>query len=162
MTWSGGTIVAGIESTFVQVVATLQVRDITDATTESPGPVVASDTFLFERTDADFDITLPDAGIVFPSFAVADISSSSGADVTALLRRGRTYRIELEAKCNVQVPVVGVGVCLFAKNPSEVLGFGTVGNPAIGYDGWDNDGFTVSDITVAVGSDSLQDLFGTP
>jgi len=161
--WSGGTIAVGLDTTFVQVVATFQVRDITGATAGSPGPVVASDTFLFERTDADFDLPAGAdaeeiAGLVNNIYLV-NITSSSGTGMTALLERGRTYRIELEAKCDVQVPVLGFGVCFFSKDLPPY--FVVRGSP----DGqlfFDNDGFSVSDITVAVGSDPLQDLLGTP
>jgi hypothetical protein len=162
--WSGGAIAAGIDTTLVQVVATFQVRDITDATPESPGLVVASDTFLFERTDADFEIPLnADASALIDlvnTIDIVNISNSSGADVTALLERGRTYRIELEAKCDVQVPIVGFGVCFFSKDLLENISINIPfpNFPAL----FENDGFSVSDITVAVGSDPLQDLFGTP
>jgi hypothetical protein len=163
--WSGGAIVAGIETTFEQVVGTFQLRDITDAATESPGPVVASDTFLFERTDADFEIPVPTDYSGIAGFVnlveFVDISNSSGADVTALLERGRTYRIELEAKCEVEVPYLGYGVCLFSKDAQALLP-GLVTPAANGFPAWDNDGFAVSDITVTVGSDPVQGLAVTP
>jgi len=161
--WSGGAIVAGFDLVNVQVIATFQIRDVTDATAESPGPVVASDTFLWERTDADLQVPFG-AGAVFtlvnllPEFV--DISNSSGTDVTALLERGRTYRIELEAKCVVDVPWAGWGVCLFSKDAPELLSLVTP--VTTGFPAWDNDGFAVSDFTVTVGSDPVQGLPVTP
>jgi hypothetical protein len=162
--WSGGTIVAGLASAFAQVVATFQIRDITDATTESPGPVVASDTFLFERTDTDFQIPVSSGVYAIADFVnlieVVDISNSSGADVTAVLERGRTYRIELEAKCEVEVALAGFGICVFSKDMLTLLGL--VSPAANGFPATDNDGFAVSDITVTVGSDPVQGLAVTP
>jgi hypothetical protein len=162
--WSGGAIAAGIDTTLVQVVATFQIRDITDATSESPGPVVASDTFLFERTDADFEIPLNADATALADLVntvdLVDISNSSGTDVTALLKRGRTYRLELEAKCDVQVPIVGFGVCFFSKDLLQSISI-NIPFPLF-LEFFANDGFSVSDFTVAVGSDPLQDLFGTP
>jgi hypothetical protein len=160
VTWSGGTVVAGLDSTFAQVVATFQVRDVTDA---DDGPVVVSDTFLFERTDADFDIPLPDQGAVnaiadfLNLIDIVDISNSSGTDVTVLLARGRQYQIEIEAKCDVQVPILGFGACLFSSDLLDVLNLDLpTGN---GFPALDNDGFSATNISVTVGSDPVQDLF---
>lgn len=162
VSWSGGMIVAGLDSTFAQVVATLQIRDITDATGSDLGPVVASNTFLFERTDADFEITIPDGTITAIAdflnlIEIVDISNRSGADVTALLVRGRTYAIELEARCDVQVPIFGFASCLFSSSALTTLGI----TPSDLFTPIDDDGFRVTDFTVTVGSDPVQDLLGT-
>lgn len=157
--WSGGTVVFGIDSTFAQVVATFQVRDITDAT---DGPVVASDTFLFERTDADFDIPTgldPEAIAEFLNLIdIVDISNSTGTDVTVLLERGRIYQIEVEAKCDVQVPIVGFAACLFSSDLLTIV-LPDLELPTNGFPALDNDGFSASNISVTVGSDPVQDLF---
>lgn len=164
VTWSGGTVVAGIDSTFAQVVATFQVRDITDAAANPPGPVVASDTFLFERTDADFEIIIPDELSVsaiadfLNLINIVDISNSSGTDFTALLVRGRTYALELEAKCDVQVPIFGFGACLFSSDVLTDLGLPDNDLfPAL-----ENDGFSATNISVTVGSDPVENLLGSP
>ncbi len=148
VSWSGVLIAAGMYSTFAQVVATLQVRDMV---TEE---VVASNTFLSERYDAETTLEaeeLPDSG--------ADVTNSSGADVTALLLRGRIYAIEVEAKCEISVPLgVGVAVCSFydiGDLPaeydiiSESYGFGDL---------LSGDGFDVANVTVSVGSDLVESL----
>jgi len=159
-TWSGGMVVAGIDSTFAQVSGTLQIRDVTNATVDAPGPVVASNTFLFERVDADFEIEIPSDASDFVSFLnlieVVDISASSGVDITAILVRGHTYAVELEAKCDVQVPVVGFGVCLYSSNALVELGIPSSDLFAA----VENDGFQFSDITVTVGSDNVENLLG--
>ena len=153
VTWSGGMVVAGIDSTFAQVAGTFQVRDLTT------GLVVASNTFLFERADADFEISVPESPSDFLAFLnlieVVDVSNSSGADITVFLVRGRTYAIELEAKCDVQVPILGFGVCLYSSNALSVLGL----PESDLFTAIDNDGFSATDITVTVGSDNVQDLF---
>ena len=110
VSWSGVLLAAGLNSTFAQVVATLQVRDTTT------GEVVASNTFLFERLDADFALDVIDA------VKGVDITNSSGVDVTALLLRGRTYSIEIEGKCDMSVPLFGAALCTFFDNPSDIPG----------------------------------------
>lgn len=159
--WSGGMVVAGLDSTFAQVVATFQIRDITDATADNPGPVVASDTFLFERTDADFEISIPDNALDFVDFLnlidIVDVSNSSGTDITAFLVRGRTYAIELEAKCDVQAPIFGFGACLYSGNVLTALGLPAGDLLTL----VENDGFSATDITVTVASDPIQNLLSS-
>ncbi|MEE4376567.1 MAG: hypothetical protein V2J55_03530 [Candidatus Competibacteraceae bacterium] len=156
--WSGGAIVAGIDSTFAQVAATFQIRDVTDATVSDPGPVVASDDLLFERIDADFDIIIPEDASAVADYLnlieIVDITNSSGTDITAYLVRGRTYAIEIEAKCDVQVPVLGFGACLFS---SDVLTLLNLPENAL-FPALNDDGFSATNISVTVASDPVQDL----
>lgn len=135
VSWSGILLAGGINSTFAQVVATLQVRNV------SSGNVVASNTFLFERVDADLTLDVIDAveGI--------DITNSSGVDITALLIRGQTYTIEIEAKCDISVPLLGAAACSFWDG-----GFSIPGTDAL----FDGDGFDVDDITVTVATDPVE------
>ena len=160
--WSGGMIVAGIDSTFGQIIGTLQVRDVTDADQNNPGPLVASNTFLFERVDADLEIDIPDGPIstfiqFFNLIEIEDLSSSTGADLTVFLKRGRNYVIEVEAKCDVQVPIFGFGACLFSNNVLNLLSLPD--SPL--FAPIENDGFMVSDITVTVASDPLEGLLSS-
>ncbi len=133
--WSGVLFAGGFNSAFAQAVATLQVRDTTT------GLVVASDTFLFERVDADFTLDFIEA------IGFTDLTNSSGADVTALLVRGRVYAIEVEAKCDVSVPVAGAAVCSFFAEPDTPI-------PGV-QDLFGGDGFNVDNITVTVGTDAV-------
>jgi hypothetical protein len=140
VTWSGILLAAGFNSTFAQVIATLQVRDI------ATGLVVASNTFLFERVDADLSLDVLDA------IEAVDITNSSGADITALLVPGRTYSIEVEAKCDVSVPLIGAAVCSFFADPETDL-------PLI-RDLFGGDGFDVASITVTVDTDPVAHVAG--
>jgi hypothetical protein len=96
---------------WTQVVATLQVRDTTDS---EAGPLIASTTFLNER--ADLDSNLPASFGDFYAFAYGwtTVRNSSGVDLTAQLVRGRTYRIEVEAKCEDLSVVFPVAINPFA------------------------------------------------
>lgn len=137
VSWSGILLAGGLNSTFAQVVATLQVRNVFS------GNVVASNTFLSERVDADLTLDVIDAveGI--------DITNSSGVDITALLIRGQTYTIEIEAKCDISVPLLGAAACSFWDG-----GFSIPGTNAL----FNGDGFDVDDITVTVATDPVEVL----
>ncbi len=137
--WSGVLFAGGMNSAFAQVIGTLQVRDTTT------GLVVASNTFLFERVDADFSLNVIDA------IDGADITSSSGADITALLVRGRTYGIEVEVKCDVSVPVVGAAVCAFFDQLNTHDSIQLPSFPNL----FGGDGFDVTNITVTLGTDAV-------
>ncbi len=139
VSWSGILLAAGINSTFAQVIATLQVRD------KTTGEVVGSNTFLFERIDADFTLDVIDA------IEGVDLTNSSGVDITALLACGRTSSIELEVKCHVSVPLLGAAVCTFYDMPFNIPGV---------QDLFANDGFDVDNITVTVASDPVEVLLG--
>lgn len=159
--WGGGIVVTGVDSTYGQVSATLQVRDVTDATVDDPGPVIASDTFLFERIDAFIDID-PSGGItkvleILELLDLKDIANSTGSDVTAWLKRGRTYAIELQAKCQVGGVVLGFGLCTFT--PDFLTELGIDAPPGVG-PLFEDDGFAVGDIHVTVASDPVQDFVG--
>jgi hypothetical protein len=92
---------------WTQVVATLQVRDLTT------GLVVASNTFLDERLDLGNNLPTDYwSGALNPIFGWTSLRSSTGADLTAQLVRGRDYRIEIEAKCEDLGPLV-VGIFPF-------------------------------------------------
>jgi hypothetical protein len=150
--WSGGFVIAGTPSTYAQITATLQVRDLVT------GLVVASNTFFTERFDSEFalpaDLGLSGLADALNQVDAVDVSDSSGADVTALLRRGRNYAIELEAKCEVGVPAFGFGLCLFHGDAGTVLGV-PFDNPLA--DILANDGFGVAPIEVTVDSDPVED-----
>ena len=137
--WSGVLLAAGVNSTFAQVVATLQARDM------ETNEVVASNTFLFERVDADLTLNVIDA------LEGMDLTNSSGADITALMKRGRTYRIEVEAKCHVSVPLMGAALCTFIDSPVGLPG----ADDLLG-----GDGFDVKSITVTVAGDPVETLLG--
>jgi hypothetical protein len=154
--WSGGFVVGGAPSTYAQMTATLQLRDVTDSET---GPVIASDTFFVERFDSVFDLELPTSVLgltdLLNQVDAIDVSNSSGSDITALVQRGRTYRIELEAKCNVGAPVFGFAVCLFAGDTAAAeLGLAP-DNPLS--DVFANDGFQVAPFEVTVDSDPIEE-----
>jgi hypothetical protein len=153
--WSGGFVVGGAPSTYAQITATLQLRDVTDSET---GPVIASDTFFVERFDSVFDLELPtsvlDLADLLNQVDAIDVSNSSGSDITALVQRGRTYRIELEAKCDVGAPVFGFAFCLFAGD-TAAAGLGLEqGNPLSAV--FANDGFQVAPFEVTVDSDPIE------
>lgn len=158
VTWSGGLVAAGVASTYGQIIATLQVRDVTAAPT---GPVVASNTFFSERFDAQLDLPtgISLGGVVEALNLVdtVDVSNTSGADVTAFLERGRTYAIELEAKCDVGAPAIGFAFCVFAGSAvTDIGGTGLPsGNPFA--DVFADDGFQVAPFEVTVESDPVQD-----
>ena len=139
VSWSGILLAGGLNSTFAQVVATLQVRNVTT------GNVVASNTFLFERVDADLTLEIIDAveGI--------DITNSTGVDITALLIRGQIYTIEVEVKCEMSIPLLGLGVaaCSFWDGGASIPGTVAL---------FDGDGFDVDDITVTVATDPVEVL----
>jgi hypothetical protein len=99
---------------WAQIVATLQLRDLTT------GSVVASNTFLNER--ADLDSTLPANFGDFSAFAYGwtSVQNASGVDLTAQLVRGRTYRIEIEAKCEDLSVVFPVAINPFELDPANV------------------------------------------
>jgi hypothetical protein len=157
--WSGGFIAAGAPSTFGQVTATLQLRDVTDATESDPGPVIASDTFFVERFDSTFDL---EVGSVSSSLVdllnqvdAIDVSNSSGADLTAWVRRGRTYQIELEVKCDVGAPAFGFAICMFSgASAADELQLSSTNPLAVVLA---NDGFRIAPIEVRVDSDPVQD-----
>ena len=152
--WSGGFLVGGAPSTFAQVTATLQLRDVTDGAT---GPVIASDTFFTERFDSVFDLELPTSFLgladLLNQVDAIDVSNSSGSDVTALVQRGRTYRIELEVKCDVGAPVFGFAVCLFSGDDASTELDLAPDNPLA--DVFANDGFRVAPFEVTVDSDPV-------
>ena len=137
-----------------QVTATLQLRDVTDGAT---GPVIASDTFFTERFDSVFDLELPTSFLgladVLNQVDAIDVSNSSGSDVTALVQRGRTYRIELEVKCDVGAPVFGFAVCLFSGDDASTELDLAPDNPLA--DVFANDGFRVAPFEVTVDSDPV-------
>ncbi len=137
VSWSGVLVVGGVNSTFAQVVATLQVRDSTT------GLVVASDTFNFERQDAELTLDVLDA------IDGVEITHSTGTEISALLVRGRTYSIEVEAKCDMAVPLLGGAVCSFFDGIVDVTGTAAL---------FEGDGFDVGDITVTVASDPIAAL----
>jgi hypothetical protein len=153
--WSGGFVAAGANNSYAQIVATLQLRDVTDG---PDGPVVASDTFFRERFDARFDLAFDISlgGIVEALNLVdaVDVSNSSGADITAYLRRGRTYVIELETRCEVGAPVFGFAFCLFAGNAGSELGIPSDNPLAVVFA---DDGFQVAPLEVIVDSDPVED-----
>ena len=140
VSWSGALIVGGFNNTFAQVIATLQVRDTTT------GLVVASDTFLFERADATLTLDVLSIG------SGARIANSTGTDITAFLVRGRTYAIEVEAKCDMAVPLLGAAACTFFDNVNA--GDLVFSSLFIG------DGFDIGAITVSVESDPVEQLLG--
>jgi len=152
--WSGGFIAAGAPSTYAEISATLQIRDITDG---DAGPIVASNTFLNERFDSQLD--LPDeSGVAGLTEALnlvdaVDVSGSSGADVMAYLERGRTYTIELETRCDAVAPVIGFGICLFAADSASALGLSSSDTL---YKMLSNDGFKVAPFEVTVESDPVE------
>ena len=152
--WSGVLIAAGAKSTYAQITATLRIRDVTDSPS---GPVVASDTFFAERFDASLDLEIPTSisGLaqLLNLVDAVDVSASSGTDVTAYLQRGRTYAIELEAKCEAGAPAFGFSVCLFSASALTDLG---LTGPLEGV--LANDGFSVAPFEVVVESDPVQDL----
>jgi len=78
---------------WAQVVATLQLRDLTT------GAVVASNTFLNERADLEFVLPENFGDFTFFAYGWRSVKNASGVDLTAQIVRGRDYRIEIEAKC---------------------------------------------------------------
>lgn len=150
--WSGGFVAAGTPSTYAQITGTLQVRDL------STGLVIASNTFFTERFDSE--LALPTSigfgGLVdaLNQVNAVDVSSSSGADVKALLQRGRTYAIEVEAKCDVGAPAFGFAFCLFAGDVVGELGLPS-DHPLVGV--FADDGFLVAPFEVTVDSDAVED-----
>jgi hypothetical protein len=159
--WDGLMFALGLNTTFAQVIATLQVRDTTT------GEVVASDTFLNERVDAEFDPSLLRGNILGATNAEI-VTYSSGTDLTAYLARGRNYAIEVEAKCEISVPLLGAAVCTFYDAVPELPDlrelFPNGGNAQqasrrLGlFEIFDGDGFDVIDITVTVASDPIEAL----
>ncbi len=167
VSWSGLMFAVGVNSTFAQVAATLQVRD------SETGEVIASDTFLFERVDADFDPALLELDVL-SSVDAKIIKYGSGSDITAYLKRGRNYIVEVEAKCEVSVPLLAGGaacsfysetpqvisdlVALFPQqqrdNPESELTAEQLGIDKI----FQGQGFSVPNITVAVPSDPIEAL----
>lgn len=87
--------VGSLEPAFASITLTLLVRDTTDNT------IVASNTFLDERLDSDFILPSLDADVVGDRIF---IKNSTGADLTAKLKRGREYQVEVEAVCAAEVP----------------------------------------------------------
>jgi YVTN family beta-propeller protein len=160
----------GIPPTFAQMTATLQVRDL------STGQVVASNTFLFERSSGLTDLTAgpffscnfdpeEDVGvgcsIKNPFDVLLSVNNSSGADLTAELLRDREYAIEVEAKCELtnNYGIDGFFVTGFLSG----CYFGarqTVGLNKLAGDFADAlfDGFTIAPITVAVGPDVVAQI----
>ncbi len=157
VSWSGVLVVLGANSTFAQIIATLQVRDTTT------NQVVASNTFLSERVDADPALNLLEA------IDGVDVTNSSGADITALLVRGRTYAIEVEAKCDSNARLISLALCSFYDGANVTIPGGTLpGGQVVGNiklsdmagisDLLGGDGFDVANITVSVGSDLVESL----
>ena len=143
VSWLGYLIVGGFNNTFAQVSATLQVRNTTT------DQVVASDTFLFERADAS--LTLDALEVISGTM----ISNGTGTDITALLERGQTYAIEVEAKCDMAVPFVGGAACLFLHNANS-----SIDNLPFAVGAFSANGFDIGAITVTVASDAVEDLLG--
>ncbi len=163
--WDGLMFALGLNSTFAQVVATLQVRDTTN------GEVIASDTFLFERVDAEFDPGLLELDIESATNAKI-VKYSSGSDITAYLKRGRNYAIEVEAKCEISVPLLGAAACTFydsapslpdlldlfpqeeRDDPEDQVSAEQLGLLSV----FDGQGFDILDITVTVPGDPIEAL----
>ena len=72
---------------------------------------------------------------------------ASYPQITAFLVRGRVYSIELEAKCDMNVPLLGAAVCSFFDAQLDIPGADAL---------FDGDGFDVGNITVSVESDPVE------
>ena len=151
---------------FTQVTGTLQVREV------GSGLVVASNTFLFERSGpTSIDDTLlgscnPFGGCSIAPLIEFSVSSrnSTGVDLRAHLARGVPYAIEVEAKCeytsnyrisgNPEFVFAIPGGCFFGAEVNERLAdvFSEL-LPNLRFDG-----FVVAPITVTVGPDLKQEL----
>lgn len=161
---------------WTQVVGILQVRDLTT------GQVVASNTFLNERSDLDSNLpaSVAGTGINF-IFGWTTVKDSRSADVTVKLLRGRDYRIEVEAKCEDLGLLIGTdfflpglgggagffygGGCVFSdffdnSDPNSIITdyLGVIPIPITLFDA--ADGFQVSPFTVTVQDDITSRMAG--